>query len=87
MQQHSLLATKLCIPPIRRELVSRPRLIERLNVGLSGSLTLVSAPADFGKTTLVSEWVTGCNTSNQGFVLLGYRWTKATTIRPASWPT
>ncbi|MEJ2558404.1 MAG: AAA family ATPase, partial [Anaerolineae bacterium] len=57
MQQHSLLQTKLYIPPIRRELVSRPRLVERLNAGLNGSLTLVSAPAGFGKTTLVSEWV------------------------------
>ena len=60
MQQHSLLATKLYIPPIRPELVSRPRLIERLNAGLHRKLTLVSAPAGFGKTTLVSEWVTGC---------------------------
>jgi LuxR family maltose regulon positive regulatory protein len=66
MQQHSLLATKLYIPPIRPELVSRPRLIERLNAGLtmrgafSRALTLVSAPAGFGKTTLVSEWVAGC---------------------------
>jgi LuxR family maltose regulon positive regulatory protein len=57
VQQHSLLQTKLYIPPIRRELVSRPRLVERLNAGLNGSLTLVSAPAGFGKTTLVSEWV------------------------------
>ena len=36
MQQHSLLQTKLYTPPIRRELVSRPRLIERLNAGLEG---------------------------------------------------
>ena len=57
MQQHSLLQTKLFIPPIRRELVSRPRLIERLNAGLYRKLTLISAPASFGKTTLVSEWV------------------------------
>jgi ATP/maltotriose-dependent transcriptional regulator MalT len=57
MQQGSLLATKLYIPPIRPELVSRPRLIERLNEGLYRKLTLVSAPAGFGKTTLVSEWV------------------------------
>ena len=57
MQQQSLLQTKLYIPPIRRELVPRPRLIERLNAGLNGCLTLVSAPAGFGKTTLVSEWL------------------------------
>jgi len=53
----SLLTTKLYIPPIRPELVSRPRLIERLNEGLHRKLTLVSAPAGFGKTTLLSEWV------------------------------
>jgi LuxR family maltose regulon positive regulatory protein len=63
MEQHPLLRTKLYIPPIRPELVSRPRLIERLNAGLGQNqglgrkLTLISAPAGFGKTTLVSEWV------------------------------
>jgi LuxR family maltose regulon positive regulatory protein len=52
-----LLQTKLYIPPTRPELVPRPRLIERLNVGLNRKLTLVSAPAGYGKTTLLSEWV------------------------------
>lgn len=55
-----LLTTKLYIPPIRPELVSRPRLIERLSAGLYRKLTLISAPAGFGKTTLLSEWVGGC---------------------------
>jgi len=55
-----LLTTKLYIPPVRPELVSRPHLIERLNTGLHRRLTLVSAPASFGKTTLLSEWATGC---------------------------
>jgi LuxR family maltose regulon positive regulatory protein len=57
MQQYPLLETKLHIPPIRPELVSRPRLIEQVNVALHHKLTLISAPAGFGKTTLVSEWV------------------------------
>jgi len=52
-----LLQTKLYVPPIRPEWVSRPRLIERLNAGLHRKLTLICAPAGFGKTTLVSEWV------------------------------
>jgi LuxR family maltose regulon positive regulatory protein len=51
-----LLSTKLYIPPVRPDLVSRPRLIERLNAGLHRKLTLISAPAGFGKTTLLSEW-------------------------------
>jgi LuxR family maltose regulon positive regulatory protein len=53
------LQTKLYIPPLRPNLVPRLRLIERLNQGLQlgHKLTLVSAPAGFGKTTLVSEWV------------------------------
>jgi LuxR family maltose regulon positive regulatory protein len=55
----ALLKTKLYIPPLRPNLVSRPRLIERLNQGLQvgHKLTLISAPAGFGKTTLVSEWL------------------------------
>ena len=54
-----ILATKLYIPPPRPKVVLRPRLIERLNEGLQHKLTLISAPAGFGKTTLVSEWVAG----------------------------
>ena len=52
-----ILVTKLFIPTTRPELVSRPRLIEKLNRGLHRKLTLISAPAGFGKTTLVSHWV------------------------------
>src|SRR5512136_379642 len=55
-----ILATKLYIPPPRPKVVSRPRLIERLNEGLQRKLTLISASAGFGKTTLVSEWVASC---------------------------
>jgi LuxR family transcriptional regulator, maltose regulon positive regulatory protein len=52
-----LLATKLYLPRMRPDLVLRPRLFTRLDEGLHGSLTLVCAPAGFGKTTLVSAWV------------------------------
>jgi len=54
------LATKLYIPPPRPKVVLRPRLIEQLNEGLHRKLTLISAPAGFGKTTLVSEWIASC---------------------------
>ncbi|MGH2493895.1 MAG: LuxR C-terminal-related transcriptional regulator [Ktedonobacteraceae bacterium] len=56
-----ILATKLYIPRLRPHVVSRPRLLERLNEGLYRKLTLIAAPAGFGKTTLVSAWVTGCD--------------------------
>jgi LuxR family maltose regulon positive regulatory protein len=59
-QDLTLLTTKLYIPPPLPNLVERPRLIGRLNEGLHRILTLISAPAGFGKTTLVSEWVAGC---------------------------
>ncbi len=63
-----ILATKLYIPPHRSNVVLRPRLIGRLNEGLRQShgfgrkLTLISAPAGFGKTTLVSSWLAGLPT-------------------------
>ena len=52
-----LLETKLYVPRRRRGLVARPRLSERLNRGAESKLTLVSAPAGFGKTTLLTEWL------------------------------
>ena len=52
-----LLSTKLFIPRPRKNLVSRPRLTVRLNAGLEKKLTLIAAPAGFGKTTLLSEWI------------------------------
>lgn len=55
-----ILATKLYVPPPRPNLVLRPRLIERLNAGLGRKLTLISAPAGFGKSTLVSDWLAAC---------------------------
>ncbi len=52
-----LLKTKFYIPPTRPELVSRKRLINQLNEGLHRKLTFISAPAGYGKTTLVTEWL------------------------------
>lgn len=55
-----ILAAKLYIPPPRPTAVDRARLIDQLNAGLHRKLTLISAPAGFGKTTLVSAWAAGC---------------------------
>jgi LuxR family transcriptional regulator, maltose regulon positive regulatory protein len=56
-----VLATKLFMPPPRQNALPRPRLIERLNgdTGRGRPLTLVSAPAGFGKSTLLSVWIKG----------------------------
>ncbi len=64
-----VLATKLHIPPARPNLVSRPRLVALLAQGLENSLILLSAPAGFGKTTLVSEWL-GTNPCAAGWLSL-----------------
>jgi len=53
----SLLLTKLFVPQVRPNRVARPGLVARLNQALGGKMALVSAPAGFGKTTLVSEWL------------------------------
>ena len=69
MLEETLLKTKLHIPPVRRPLVSRPRLVGRLHValtmreGVRPALTLISAPAGFGKTTLLSECAARCGPS------------------------
>lgn len=61
-----ILATKLHAPPLRPDIVLRVHLIDRLDedlchgLGFSRKLTLISAPAGFGKTTLISAWIAGC---------------------------
>jgi ATP/maltotriose-dependent transcriptional regulator MalT len=52
-----LLETKLQVPRRRRDLVARPRLTERLSRAAESALTLISAPAGFGKTTLLADWL------------------------------
>ena len=51
------LGTKLSIPPLRSDWIKRSRLLQRMNEGFARKLTLISAPAGFGKTSLVSNWV------------------------------
>ncbi len=79
-----LLQTKLYVPkrPNGRQrhlLVPRPRLIEKVNAGLDGKLTLISAPAGFGKTTLVTEAIH--NSPSTIHNLPGFRWMMRTAIR------
>jgi LuxR family maltose regulon positive regulatory protein len=52
-----LLQTKFFIPPTRYNSVARKRLLDKLSEGLPGKLTLASAPAGFGKTTVITEWL------------------------------
>lgn len=52
-----LLSTKFYVPSIRPNQIARPRLTDLLQEGLSKTLILVSAPAGYGKTTLVSSWL------------------------------
>src|ERR1044071_516884 len=52
-----VLETKLFVPRSRSGLVSRPRLLDRISLGGAQKLTIVVAPAGFGKTTLVAEWL------------------------------
>ena len=52
-----LLVTKLAIPPVRSDLVARSRLTNHLQLGIQRPLTLIAAPAGFGKTTAVSTWL------------------------------
>jgi LuxR family maltose regulon positive regulatory protein len=52
-----ILRTKIYIPQPRADLIPRPQLTAHLEAGLSGKLTVISAPAGFGKTTLLSEWI------------------------------
>src|SRR4051794_30796056 len=61
----ALLATKLHPPRRRRGVVARPRLTERVAADDPPALTLVSAPAGFGKTTLLAEWIVGATNDHR----------------------
>ncbi len=61
-----LLETKLFLPRPREGAVPRPRLRERLNRGAGSKLLLVSAPAGFGKTTLLTEWLAAVSPASTG---------------------
>jgi LuxR family maltose regulon positive regulatory protein len=66
-QNIELLSTKLHIPRLHSNLLARPRLIEQLNQVAEYKLMLISAPAGFGKTTLLSEWIAANQNSSLRF--------------------
>ncbi len=69
-----LLTTKLYRPPSQAKLVARLRLVERLNSSLAGKLSLISAPAGFGKTTLLAEWLYAENQSQASLYPSNIAW-------------
>ena len=56
-QREQLLRTKLFVPPVRPNRVTRTRLFQQIDTGLDKALIMISAPAGYGKTTLVSCWL------------------------------
>jgi len=64
-----ILTTKVSIPPKRSRLVERTQLIQKLNQGLEHGFVLVSAPAGYGKSTLLSEWLDQVNLGSAWFSL------------------
>ena len=71
-----LLLTKLFVPPLRPGIVQRSHLVQRLHLGLQlgQRLTLLSAPAGFGKTTLLSEWIQELTTAETQIVTPAIGW-------------
>ncbi|HSR29381.1 MAG TPA: hypothetical protein VLY63_02375, partial [Anaerolineae bacterium] len=93
----SLIRTKLHKPQVGPDLILRPRLVKRLNQGLDRKLTLVSAPAGYGKTTLLAQWLERCDRpvgwvslderDNYLVVFLGYLAAAIQTVFPNACPT
>jgi len=65
-----LVETKLFIPRLRRSMVARPRLSGRLSHAAEARLTLISAPAGFGKTTLLTAWLAAATPDNRAVAWL-----------------
>ena len=70
----NLLYTKLMIPPYQPDLVARPHILKRLDEGLARKLILISAPAGFGKTTLLAEWISKFRNSKFEFRNSQFAW-------------
>lgn len=61
MVPDTFLKTKIVIPPLRGNIIHRPRIINKLNEGLNKKLVLISAPAGYGKTLLLLDWIGSLN--------------------------
>jgi len=70
-----LIRSKLQPPPLPERLVARPRLVERLEKGLDGRVTLIAAPAGYGKTTLALQWLAQ-RTGDTAWLSLSHRETE-----------
>lgn len=70
--RQTILQTKLYVPPLRPGMVSRPDLLRKLDAGLNTGLTLLSAPAGFGKTTLVLDWLAQLDTHTVCWLALDF---------------
>src|SRR5690606_26435140 len=70
IRPEQVLGTKLHIPRLHSGLVSRSRLIDRIDQGTRRKLTLVSAPAGFGKSTLLAEWIVAADHPAVGWISL-----------------
>ena len=84
-----LLLTKFYVPPLRAEHVWRPRLTRRLDDVLTRGLTLVCAPAGYGKTMLIAEWLIGRGIANATGTAdaAGLAWARAWPGCPSTLPT
>ena len=78
-----LVETKLYVPRLRGNVVARPRLNRRLRDGSDAKLTLVSAPAGFGKTTLLTAWLAAPARQNRSVAWLSF---EESDSQPASGP-
>ena len=73
MASELLLSTKFSVPREPRAAVARPRLLDRLDSGVQGPLTLVAAPAGAGKSALVSSWIARIGAGAGGLAVARYR--------------
>ena len=81
----ALLGTKLHVPRLRRGSAARPRLMRQMDDGAEARLTLLSAPAGFGKTTVLAAWLQEAGRTRTAGVAWLSRSTPRTTNRHSFW--